>query len=163
MAIRWKTNEQPLRLGITIAGNAMGSLVGTGVDFGAVKLGGVYATSRWKWIYVILGPCALLAGIVIMFLLPATPMKAWFLTPREKYIAVRRVMGNNTGIHTRKFKLHQALSAFLDPQVYALCIFCFTFAFCNVAISRYMIPHITLGFKGNPTDLSSSAVLAGSF
>ncbi|KFY80349.1 hypothetical protein V499_00785 [Pseudogymnoascus sp. VKM F-103] len=127
----------PLRIGITIAGNAVGSLVGIGVDFGAVKLGGVFATSRWKWIYVILGSCALLAGMVIMFLLPATPMKAWFLTPRERHIAVRRVMSNNTGIHTRKFKLHQALSAFLDPQVYALCIFCFTFAFCNVAISSF--------------------------
>ena len=140
MAIRWKTNEQPLRLGITIAGNAMGSLVGIGVDFGAVKLGGVYATSRWKWIYVILGSCGLFAGLVIMFLLPATPMKAWFLTPREKHIAVRRVMGNNTGIHTRKFKPQQAFSAFLDPQVYALCIFCFTFAFCNVATSRFVTP-----------------------
>ena len=138
--IRWKTNEQPLRIGITIAGNALGSLVGTGVDFGAVKLRGVYTSSPWKWIYVILGSCGLFAGLVIMIMLPATPMKAWFLTPREKHIAVRRVMGNNTGIHTRKFKLRQALSAFLDPQVYALCIFCFTFSFSNVAISRYVMP-----------------------
>jgi hypothetical protein len=114
----------------------VGSLVGIGVDFGAVKLGGVYAASPWKWIYVILGSCGLFAGLAIMILLPATPMKAWFLTAREKHIAVRRVMSNNTGIHTREFKLHQALSAFLDPQVYALCIFCFTFAFCNVATSR---------------------------
>ncbi|KAK5991739.1 putative transporter-like protein [Cladobotryum mycophilum] len=133
----WKTNEQPLRLGIMIAGNALGSLIGNGVDFGALKLGGVYAASRWKWIYVILGSCALVIGLVILFLLPATPMKAWFLTSKEKKIAVRRLMSNNTGIHTRKFKLRQALSAFLDPQVYALCIFSFTFAFSNAAVSSF--------------------------
>ena len=75
-------------------------------------------------------------GILIVFFLPATPMKAWFLTDREKRIAVRRLMSNNTGIHTRKLKIRQALSAFSDPQVYALSVFSFTFAFCNVAIAR---------------------------
>jgi ACS family allantoate permease-like MFS transporter len=135
--LRWKTDEQPLRIGLMIAGNAVGSLVGNGIDFGAVQLSGAYAASRWKWIYVILGPCALLVGVMVLFLLPATPMKAWFLTARERRIAVRRLMSNKTGIHTRKFKLRQGLSAFLDPQVYALCIFSFTFAFSNVAISRY--------------------------
>ncbi|CAL5866024.1 uncharacterized protein PFLUO_LOCUS231 [Penicillium psychrofluorescens] len=137
MALRWKTKEQPLRLGLMIAGNALGSLIGNGVDFGALKLGGVYDDSRWKWIYVILGSCALFAGVVVMALLPAAPMKAWFLTDREKRIAVRRLISNNTGISTRKFKIRQALSAFLDPQLYALCIFSFTFSFSNVAISSF--------------------------
>lgn len=135
---RWKTDEQPLRIGIIIAGNALGALIGNGIDFGALKLGGPYAASRWKWIYVILGSSALLVGLLVIFLMPVSPMKAWFLTRRERRIAVRRLMGNNTGIHTRKFKLRQALSAFLDPQVYALCIFSFTFAFSNVAVSRYV-------------------------
>ncbi|KAJ5946131.1 major facilitator superfamily domain-containing protein [Penicillium verhagenii] len=133
----WKTKEQPLRIGLMIAGNAVGSLIGNGVDFGAMKLGGIYTDSRWKWIYVILGTCALFAGMVVMGSMPATPMKAWFLTDREKRIAVRRLMGNNTGIHTRRFKIRQALSAFLDPQLYALSIFSFTFAFSNVAVSSF--------------------------
>ncbi|KAJ5552822.1 major facilitator superfamily domain-containing protein [Penicillium frequentans] len=133
----WKTKEQPLRIGLMIAGNAVGSLIGNGVDFGAMKLGGLYDNSRWKWIYVILGTCAAFAGVIVLALMPATPMKAWFLTDREKRIAVRRLMSNNTGIHTRKFKIRQALSAFLDPQLYALSIFSFTFAFSNVAVSSF--------------------------
>jgi MFS family permease len=136
--IRWKTREQPLRIGIIIAGNAVGSLVGTGINFGALELAGDYAASRWKWIYVVLGSCALFVGVVALFLLPATPMKAWFLSPRERRIAVCRLMSNKTGIHTRKVKWRQGLSAFLDPQVYLLCIFSFAFAFSNVAISRYV-------------------------
>ncbi|KAL3455420.1 major facilitator superfamily domain-containing protein [Aspergillus heterothallicus] len=133
----WKTAEQPLRIGIIIAGNALGSLVGTGIDFGAIKLAGVYEESRWKWIYVILGSCALFVGVVAFFLIPATPMKAWFLSPRERQIAVCRLMGNKTGIHTRKVKWRQGLSAFLDPQVYLLCVFSFSFAFSNVAVSSF--------------------------
>jgi ACS family allantoate permease-like MFS transporter len=123
-------------MGICISGNAIGSLVGNGVDIGAVNLTGAFATSPWKWIYVILCSIAILIGVIICAMLPATPMKAWFLTQRERQIAVRRLMSNNTGIHTRKFKWKQGLSTFWDPQIYALCIFSFTFAFSNVAISR---------------------------
>ncbi|KAJ5126487.1 major facilitator superfamily domain-containing protein [Penicillium atrosanguineum] len=137
MALRWKTAEQPLRIGVIIAGNAVGSLVGNGVDFGALNIAGTFAASRWKWIYVILGSCALFSGTLIILALPATPMKAWFLSPRERLIAVSRLMKNQTGIHTRKFKLRQGLSTFLDPQVYLLCIFSFTFSFSNVAVSSF--------------------------
>ncbi|KAL2833556.1 major facilitator superfamily domain-containing protein [Aspergillus pseudoustus] len=122
---------------LTIVCNALGSLVGTGINFGALKLAGVYAESRWKWIYVILGSCALFVGVVTFLCIPATPMKAWFLSPRERQIAVCRLMGNKTGIHTRKVKWRQGLSAFLDPQVYLLCVFSFSFAFSNVAISSF--------------------------
>lgn len=137
--LRWKTHEQPLRLGIVIAGNAIGSLVGNGVDFGVIKLAGFYAASPLKWIYVILGSFALLFGLASIVLFPGTPMKAWFLTPREKRIAVCRLMSNQTGIYTRKFKPRQALSALTDPQLYLLCIFSFTFAFSNVAITRCVL------------------------
>ncbi|CEL03049.1 hypothetical protein ASPCAL04207 [Aspergillus calidoustus] len=133
----WKTTEQPLRIGIIIAGNALGSLVGTGINFGALKLAGIYAESRWKWIYVILGSCALFVGVVAFLVIPATPMKAWFLTPRERQIAVCRLMGNKTGIHTRKVKWRQGLGAFRDPQVWLLCVFSFSFAFSNVAVGSF--------------------------
>jgi ACS family allantoate permease-like MFS transporter len=125
-------------MGIFIAGTAFGNLVGLGVDFGAIKLRGAYATSYWKWIYVILGPCTMLVGLLVCTLLPSTPMKAWFLNRRERQIAVRRLIGNQTGIQTRKFKWKQALGAFRDPQLYLLSVFSFTFAFSNNATSRYV-------------------------
>ena len=123
-------------MGISIAGSAFGNLVGQGVDFGAIKIKGVYASSPWKWIYVILGSCTIFVGLVIFILFPATPMKAWFLNHREKQIAVRRLITNNTGIHTRKFKWRQVIEAFQDPQLYCLTVFYFTFAFTNDATSR---------------------------
>ncbi|KAK2807940.1 hypothetical protein FQN50_005182 [Emmonsiellopsis sp. PD_5] len=137
MALRWKTHEQPLRMGIGIAGTAFGSLFGQGVDFGAIELKGVYAKSPWKWIYVILGSITMFIGLVIFAIFPATPMKAWFLSHREKQIAVLRLITNKTGIHTRKFKWKQVREAFLDPQLYCLVIFSFTFAFANNATSSF--------------------------
>jgi ACS family allantoate permease-like MFS transporter len=133
---RWKTDEQPFRLGIFISGTAFGNLVGQGIDLGAIKLRGCFADSPWKWIYIILGPCTIFIGVLVCAILPSTPMKAWFLTPREREIAVRRLAANQTGIQTRKFKWAQAGEAFLDPQLYLLMVFSFTFAFSNNAVSR---------------------------
>jgi ACS family allantoate permease-like MFS transporter len=135
---RWKNKEQPLRAGIYISGTAIGSLAGQGVDFGAVRIQGAYATSPWKWIYVILGSVTIGYGVLAMLVFPATPMKAWFLTAREKEIAVRRLAQNNTGIQTRKFKWKQVKEAFTDPQLYIFGIYSFTFAFVNNAIGRWV-------------------------
>lgn len=131
-AMWWKTNEQPLRLGLAIGGAGVGSIIGTGIDFGAVEIGGVYASSPWKWIYIIFGSATMGIGLIIFLLLPSSPMKAWFLrSDRERLIAVRRLAQNNTGIQTRKFKWEQLKEAAMDPQLWLLGIYAFSFSFCN--------------------------------
>lgn len=81
-----------------------------------------------------------MGSAMVMFLLfPNTPMESWFLTKREKDIAVQRLKGNNTGIQTRTFKWKQALEAFKDPQLYILCVFAFSFAFVNTSFGRQVL------------------------
>lgn len=134
----WKTNEQPLRMGTYITGAALGNLLGQGIDLGAVDLKGAYAASPWKWIYVVLGSVTMGYGLIVFIFLPAYPMKAWFLNPREKVIAVRRLQKNNTGIQTRKFKLKQLIEAFMDPQLWLLGIYSWSFAFVNSALGSFL-------------------------
>ena len=52
--------------------------------------------SGWKYIYVILGSVAMFWGLIVVILFPSSPMKAWFLTDREKAIAVRRLASNHS-------------------------------------------------------------------
>jgi len=133
----WKTSEQPLRIGIWASGASFGSIVGQGIDFGAIKIGGEYADHRWKWIYVIIGSISMGFALVMFLFMPDSPMKALFLTEREKAIAVQRLQGNNTGIQTRKFKWRQFVEAFLDPQLYTFCVIGFSFAFANAALGSF--------------------------
>ncbi|KIW37758.1 hypothetical protein, variant [Exophiala oligosperma] len=133
----WKSQEQPLRAGVYISGTALGALVGQGVDLGAVNIKGAYAASPWKWIYIILGPITIAFGFVVVALFPASPMNAWFLTAREREIAVGRLLQNNTGMKTRKWKWAHLREAYLDPQLYVLSIYSFTFAFVNLSIGSF--------------------------
>lgn len=106
-------------------------------DLGATSLTGVYESSPWKWIYVILGSVTIGTGLATFFIFPAAPMTAWFLTPKEKTIAVRRLTTNQTGIQTRKFKLKQLREVATDPQVALLGVYAFAFAFANAAGGSY--------------------------
>jgi hypothetical protein len=63
---------------------------------------------------------------VIFFLLSDSPANSFFLTERERLIAVKRVAGNETGIKNKKFVPKQALVAFKDPK--ALLLFVSVFA-----------------------------------
>jgi ACS family allantoate permease-like MFS transporter len=133
---RWRTSEQPLRIGLWITGTSLGSIIGQSIDFAAVNIGGTFAHSPWKWIYVILGSVSIGSGLFMLWAFPDSPMKATFLTEREKHIAVQRVQDNNTGMQSRTFKWHQVREAFMDPQMYIICIFGFCFAFANAALGR---------------------------
>jgi ACS family allantoate permease-like MFS transporter len=136
MASRWKTNEQPLRIAIWYAGSPFGGLIGQAFDYAAVQIKGSY--SPWRYIYIILGSITLGYTVLFLILFPDSPMKAKFLTDRERQIAVQRLQTNNTGIQTRKFKKSQVIDAIKDPQLYLITLILFAFAFSNVCIGRFV-------------------------
>jgi len=135
----WKTNEQPLRIGIFISGSALGNLIGQAIDLGAINIKGAFEgpNSQWKWIYVILGAATMGYAVIAICFFSSSPMKAWFLNDRERMIAVRRLVQNNTGIQTRAFKSYQILDLIKDPQLYLIGIFSFGYAFVNNATGSF--------------------------
>ncbi|KAL4870413.1 major facilitator superfamily domain-containing protein [Aspergillus spectabilis] len=60
-------------------------------------------------------------GIFLVFALPDSPSRAWFLTADEKKIALHRTLENRTGIMDEgDFKWGQMLDALTDPQAWLL-------------------------------------------
>lgn len=118
-------------MGIWITGAALGNLVGHGTGFGAITLEGQFADMPWKWIYVIFGAFTLVNSVVMFFLLPASPMTAWFLSERQRIIAVQRLVKNQTGIKSRRIKWKHVLEMFKDPQALIFVVFSFSFSFAN--------------------------------
>lgn len=81
---RYTQEEQPGRLGITACGSAIGSLVGQGIDFAAVNIGGKWANEPWRWMYVVIGSVSIGVGLIDLLVLPDSPTRAPFFTEREK-------------------------------------------------------------------------------
>ncbi|KAN0112527.1 putative pantothenate transporter [Hyaloscypha variabilis] len=122
----WTRKEQPLRASIWWAGGGIGSFIADGITYGVS--GSSFSGSKyavWQIIFLIFGPLTIGWGIFLFFCLPTSPMTAWFLTKRERKIAVMRVIDNHTGIENRRYKLYQVKEALKDPQAWMLCSIAF--------------------------------------
>ncbi|QQK40289.1 Major facilitator superfamily domain, general substrate transporter [Penicillium digitatum] len=118
--------EHPLRACLWWAGGPIAAFIGDGVSNGIGHFHG--ALSRWRYLYLIFGPITMAWGIFLFFAMPSSPMTAWFLTPRERHIAVVRVLQNHTGMQNRQYKRYQVIECFRDPQV--LMLFAIVFLQC---------------------------------
>lgn len=60
---------------------------------------------------------------MIILYLPDSPVKARYLSDREKYICIDRVKNNNTGIEDKRIKWCQIQECLVDPKTWLLFIF----------------------------------------
>ncbi|KAJ5943087.1 hypothetical protein N7516_003255 [Penicillium verrucosum] len=122
----YTTQEHALRACLWWAGGPIAAFIGDGVSNGIGHFHG--ALGRWQYLYLIFGPITMVWGIFLFFAMPSSPMTAWFLTPRERQIAVVRVLQNHTGMKNRQYKKYQVIECFRDPQV--LMLFAIVFLQC---------------------------------
>lgn len=109
----WRRSEQTLRTAYWNAMNGVTFIVGSLFTYG---LGHIDSDSMHKYQIVFLF-CGLLtvvyAGVVLAFM-PDSPMKAKYLTEREKVIAVERLRANQMGIQSGHWRWDQVWETFLD-------------------------------------------------
>lgn len=108
--------EHGLRSCIWWSGNAVGTFIGDLIAYGIAHGNG--PLSPWKYIFITLGGATVAWSGVLALLMPDSPWKMKFLSPREKKIAVLRVMSNHTGISSSYWDWKQSLSVFADPQAW---------------------------------------------
>ncbi|KAL4743362.1 major facilitator superfamily domain-containing protein [Aspergillus similis] len=91
----YKTSEQPSRMALWFLSNAIANIVS--------------------------GCVTAAYGILLVFVLPDSPLKAWFLKSHERKIAVHRTVENRTGVMDGGvFRADQMVDALTDPQAWLL-------------------------------------------
>ncbi|KAK5941537.1 hypothetical protein PMZ80_006816, partial [Knufia obscura] len=113
----WYTRrQQPLRIGLWYLGNGFGIAVGGLLGYG---IGNIQASiPSWKFEFIIIGALCICWGIVIMILMPDSPVTAKFLKDDDKRIVVARLKDNQTGVENKHLKPYQVWDAFKDPKLY---------------------------------------------
>ncbi|KAL4746558.1 hypothetical protein BDW72DRAFT_207260 [Aspergillus terricola var. indicus] len=115
----YKTSEQPSRMALWFLGNAVANIVSGLIAYGIGKIDSNIAS--WKLLFIILGCVTAAYGILLVFVLPDSPAKAWFLKPHERKIAVHRTVENRTGVMDQGvFRADQMVDALTDPQAWLL-------------------------------------------
>jgi len=93
----------------------------------------------WQWLFLIEGLPACLLGIAALFVLPASPKDALWLSPEEKSRIAFRVRQEDMAQH------REVWPALLDPRVWALGAVNFGFLFATYGVQLWL-PQIVQGF-----------------
>lgn len=134
----WYTrNEIPLRQCIWYSALGWGGIAGDYISLGINTLPVEFTPARWQLLFYILGAATCFWSLVVFFVLPDSPASAFFLTKRERVLAVKRVAQNQMGIKNKAFNKKQALSTFKDPKAILLFISVFAAAIPNGVVNSF--------------------------
>jgi len=131
----YKSTEQPLRYAIWYSAVGMGTLIGTLVLYAIGQISG--PLKAWQYQFLIIGAASSAWGIIVWFVLPDSPMTAYFLSPEQRIVAVERMRYEQTGIENKTVKSKQIKEAFSDPKTWFFVAITFLSNFTNGAVTGF--------------------------
>ncbi|KAL2187893.1 MFS general substrate transporter [Thermothelomyces heterothallicus CBS 203.75] len=99
----WRRGEQTMRTSYWNAMNGITAIVGSLFTYG---LGHIESRALFKYqiIFLFCGLLTVCYALVVLLLMPDSPMEAKYLTEREKLVAVERVRANQMGVASRAWR-----------------------------------------------------------
>ncbi|KIK53325.1 hypothetical protein GYMLUDRAFT_179067 [Collybiopsis luxurians FD-317 M1] len=114
--------EQTLRVGYWFLMNGTAQIILAFIAYGTLNIT-KSKLEPWQWLMIITGLLTFVLAICFWFLFPDSPTNAWFLTPRERAIAVQRIRENQTGVENKHFKKEQLKEVLWEPRTWLFFVF----------------------------------------
>lgn len=128
-------NEQSLRQSWWFSSTGIFTIVGSALNYGFAQIKGG-SLHGWQYLYLLAGILTILFGIWC-FLVPDSPVSAWFLTQEERFVAVERLRKGQTGVRCQMLKLNQVLDAATDIKVWLVALMMASAYTVNGAVSGF--------------------------
>ncbi|KAJ5100378.1 hypothetical protein N7456_006430 [Penicillium angulare] len=117
-AMWWTVKEQPIRVAIWF--NTLSSIISGLLAYG---IGHSHSSvAPWRLLFISLGCITTVWAVIVYICLPSSPVEAWWLDDREKFICLERVRKSNTGIEDKSIKWYQVKECLLDPKSWLISI-----------------------------------------
>ncbi|KAK1231236.1 hypothetical protein PQX77_005641 [Marasmius sp. AFHP31] len=145
-------NEQTTRVGYWFLMNGTAQIISGFISFGSLHIK-TKGFMPWQWLMIITGILTLLCAISFWRLFPDSPTNAWFLTPRERALAVKRIKENQTGVENKHFKKEQMIEAITDPKTWLFALFSALDNVPNSLTNQRQIIVSSFGFSNLQTTL----------
>ncbi|KAI9788512.1 MAG: hypothetical protein M1816_006852 [Peltula sp. TS41687] len=140
-------SEQAPRFSFWYSGMGLGQILGGVVSYGFQKVHHP-SIAGWRIMFIVLGVVTVIIGLVTFLFLPDTPMKARFLTEKEKVVLLRHVSVNQTGISNTSFKFSQFLEVLMDPQIWLMTMLTMLISVSSGVVTTYSATLIrNIGFS----------------
>ncbi|KAJ5017778.1 putative transporter [Colletotrichum sp. SAR 10_99] len=143
MTMWYTREEQPIRAGLFYTGLAT---IITGTLGWAV---GFLPTHAWPSFFYITGAISILYGVLVGVFLPDNPVRAKFITPRERFVAIERLRADQLGIENKTFSPPQLRETLRDPKTWLMFLFKIWVSIPNGGLTNFA-PLIVNGLGYSP-------------
>ncbi|CAP79893.1 putative transporter [Penicillium chrysogenum] len=106
--------EHPIRIASWVSMFGVSQIVGALMMYGIGQ--GNFAIETWRVMFLICGGLTVACGIVFIIFMPKDASSAWFLTERERRIAMDRLILDRATRDRTDFDMKQAKEALSDPR-----------------------------------------------
>lgn len=86
-------------------------------------IGFISGPNEWRYFFWITGAMTCVWAIIMGIFTPDNPVKAKFVTERQKAITIDRIRADQTGVESKVFKKEQMIEAFMDPKTWLIFLF----------------------------------------
>ena len=112
--------EQALRQSWWFSSTGGWTIIGAALNYGFAQISGGHLRG-WQYIYLLAGALTIVFGSACFFV-PNSAVSAWFLSPKERVVAIERLRKGQTGVRCQKLKLSQIRETLLDIKVWLVAI-----------------------------------------
>lgn len=123
-SIWYKKEDHALRVGIWGGMNPLAQVIGSLLMYGIGKIHHP-SIEPWRVLFLLCGALTSVFGVVFYIVMPSTPHKAWFLTPREREIVLERMERDREGGDKIKFSWAQVRETLFDAKAWFILLFGF--------------------------------------
>jgi sugar phosphate permease len=132
-------------LGYFTVGSSLGNMIGAPICGWLLDKSGFLGLQGWQLVFVVTGIPSVLLTFVVLFLLPASPREATFLSDDEKAWLTRTL--ETESAQARKNAAHHAslLSVLTEPRVIGMALYYMMLSISVYGVS-YWLPTLVKGF-----------------
>ncbi|KAI1336698.1 MFS transporter [Xylariaceae sp. FL0016] len=117
-AMWYKRSEQAGTIVLWYMMNGVQQILGGLVAFIFSHVPDESKVKSWQALFMFHGLVAICWGVIVLLIMPDSPMKAKCYSEEDKKLMIERVRGNRTGVQNKKFRKEHVYEALKDPQVY---------------------------------------------
>jgi sugar phosphate permease len=132
-------------LGYFTVGSSLGNMVGAPICGWLLDKGGLFGLQGWQLVFIVTGIPSVLLTFVVLFLLPASPRDATFLSDHERNWLTRTLEAES--VQARKSAATHAsiLSVLAEPRVIGMALYYMMLSMSVYGVS-YWLPTLVKGF-----------------
>ncbi|KAK3306131.1 major facilitator superfamily domain-containing protein [Chaetomium strumarium] len=126
----WRRGEQTLRTAYWNAMNGLTQIVGSLFTYGLGHIDSSRVLFKYQIIFLFCGLLTVCYAVVVLVLMPDSPMEAKYLGERQKVIAVERLRANQMGVASREWRWDHVWETLWDLKTW-----CWFLAILSISIA----------------------------